>query len=57
MSKYTLMPAAKADLADVRDYYLEEGGHRVARQMVVEFVEAFRFLARALLAQDTCGRT
>jgi toxin ParE1/3/4 len=46
MSRYVLMPAAKEDLADIRNYYLEEAGHRVARQMVVEFVEAFRFLAR-----------
>ena len=30
----------------IRDYYLEEAGSRVARQMVVEFVAAFRFLAR-----------
>ncbi|MCC6366981.1 MAG: type II toxin-antitoxin system RelE/ParE family toxin [Bryobacterales bacterium] len=46
MSRYVLMPAAKEDLADIRDYYLQEAGWRVARQMVVEFVEAFRFLAR-----------
>ena len=46
MSGYVLMPAAKEDLADIRDYYLQEAGYRVARQMIVEFVEAFRFLAR-----------
>lgn len=46
MNRYILMPAAKADLAEIRDYYLEEAGYRVARQTVVEFVEAFRFLAR-----------
>ena len=47
MSKYILMPASREDLAaGNRDYYLEEAGYRVARQMVVEFVEAFRFLAR-----------
>ena len=46
MSRYVLMPAAKDDLADIRDYYLEEAGYSVARQMVVEFVEAFRSLAR-----------
>jgi plasmid stabilization system protein ParE len=46
MSRYVLMPAAQEDLADIRDYYLKEGGYRVARQMLVEFVEAFRFLAR-----------
>lgn len=46
MNRYVLMPAAKEDLADIRDYYLEEAGYRVARQMLVEFVETFRFLAR-----------
>lgn len=46
MSRYILMPAAQEDLADIRDYYLEEAGSRVARQMLVEFVEAFRFLSR-----------
>lgn len=40
------MPAAKDDLAGIRDYYLEAAGQRIARQMVVDFVEAFRFLAR-----------
>lgn len=45
MSRYVLMPAAKEDLTDIRDYYLEQAGYRVARQIVVEFVEAFRFLA------------
>ncbi len=46
MSTYVLMPVAKEDLVGIRAYYLEEAGYRVARQMVVEFVEAFRFLAR-----------
>ncbi len=46
MSGYFLTPAAQEDLSDIRDYYLEEVGRRVARQMLVEFVEAFRFLAR-----------
>lgn len=46
MSRYVLMPTAQEDLADIRDHYLEEAGYRVARQMIVEFVEAFRFLAR-----------
>lgn len=40
------MPAAKEDLTDIRNYYLEEAGYRVATQMIVEFVESFRFLAR-----------
>lgn len=43
MSTYVLMPVAKEDLVCIRTYYLEEAGYRVARQMVVEFVEAFRF--------------
>jgi antitoxin ParD1/3/4/toxin ParE1/3/4 len=46
MSQYVLMPAAQEDLIAIRDYYLEEAGSRVARQMLVEFVETFRFLAR-----------
>ncbi|MBN8733438.1 MAG: type II toxin-antitoxin system RelE/ParE family toxin [Acidobacteria bacterium] len=46
MSRYVLMPAAQDDLAAIRDYYLREAGYRVARQMLVEFVDAFRFLAR-----------
>jgi toxin ParE1/3/4 len=46
MSRYVLTPAAQEDLAGIRDYYREEAGPRVARQMLVEFIEAFRFLAR-----------
>ena len=46
MSGYILTPTAQEDLVRIRLYYLEEAGHRVARQMLVEFVEAFRFLAR-----------
>ena len=46
MSAYILTPTAQEDFTDIRNYYLEEAGYRVARQMVVEFVEAFRFLAR-----------
>lgn len=45
MSRYVLMPAAKEDLIDIRDFYLKEAGYRVARQMVAEFAEAFCFLA------------
>ena len=45
MSGYILTPVAQEDLADIRDYYPDEAGYRVARQMLVEFVEAFRFLA------------
>lgn len=47
MTGYILTPAAQEDLANIRDYYVEEAGHRVARRMLAEFVEAFRFLARA----------
>lgn len=46
MSQYVLMPAAQEDLVAIRDYYLEQAGYRVARQMLVEFVETLRFLAR-----------
>ena len=46
MSGYILTPTAQDDLTNIRDYYLEEAGYRIARQMLVEFVEAFRFLAR-----------
>ena len=45
MSGYFLTPVAHDGLVDIRDYYPEEAGYRVARQMLVEFVEAFRFLA------------
>lgn len=44
-SSYILTPVAQEDLVAIRDFYLDEAGSRVARQMVVEFVEAFRFLA------------
>ena len=46
MTDYLLIPVAQEDLAAIRDYYLEEAGYRVARQILVEFVETFRFLAR-----------
>ena len=46
MSGYILTPTAQEDLVSIRDYYLEEAGHRIARQMLVEFVEAFRLLSR-----------
>lgn len=36
MSGYQLTHVAQADLADIRDYSLEEAGYRVARQMLVE---------------------
>jgi toxin ParE1/3/4 len=45
MSRYVLMPAAKEDLIDIREFYSKEAGYPVARQMLAEFAEAFRFLA------------
>src|SRR5262245_10289005 len=46
MSRYRLTPSAQEDLVSIRDYYLEEAGARVARQILVELVETFRFLSR-----------
>src|SRR5450759_1628855 len=46
MSGFILTPTAQEDLTQIRDYYLEEAGPRVARQMLVGFMEAFRFLTR-----------
>ncbi len=46
MSRYVLSPAAQEDLLAIRDYYLEEAGYRAARTMLVEFVGAFRRIAR-----------
>lgn len=46
MSRYLLMPVAQEDLGSIRGYYLEEGGQKVARKMVSEFVAAFRWLAK-----------
>ena len=43
---YVLTPTAQDDLVDIRAWYQEEAGLKVARQMVVEFVNAFRLLAR-----------
>jgi plasmid stabilization system protein ParE len=47
MSGYILTPTAQEDLVQIRDYYVEEAGTRVARRILVEFVETFRFLARS----------
>ena len=44
MSGYILTPIAQEDLVAIRDYYLEEAGAHVARQMLVEFIQAFRFI-------------
>jgi len=46
MSRYILTRTAQEDLIAIRNYYVDEAGVRVARQMLVEFVEAFRFLGR-----------
>ena len=47
MRGYFLTPTAQKDLAHIRDYYLVIAGHRIARQMLMEFREAFRLLGRA----------
>ena len=44
MTDYLLIPVAQEDLVDIRDYYPDGAGYRVPRQMLVEFVEAFRSL-------------
>ena len=49
---YILVPVAQDDLVGIRDYYLEEAGPRVARQMLVEFVDAFRFLPAGAFVRD-----
>ena len=46
MSRYVLAPAAQEDLVAIRDYYLEEAGYRVARQMLAEFTKAFQTIAQ-----------
>jgi antitoxin ParD1/3/4/toxin ParE1/3/4 len=46
MKRYLLSPTAQEDLVHIRDYYLTVAGTRIARQMLAEFVEAFRFLAK-----------
>ena len=45
MSRYILAPAAQEDLVAIRDYYAEEAGHRIARQMLVELTKAFQTIA------------
>jgi plasmid stabilization system protein ParE len=46
MSGYVLTPTAQRDLMQIRDYYLEAAGTRVARKMLAELVANFRLLAR-----------
>ena len=45
MARYSLSLSAQEDLVGIRDYYLEHSGSRAARQILVEFVQAFRRLA------------
>jgi hypothetical protein len=40
------MAEAQEYSADIRDNYLDEAGNRVARRMLVAFVEPFQFLTR-----------
>ena len=46
MSRYTLSAVAQSDLVGIRDYYLDKGSPRAAREMLVELVKAFRTLGR-----------
>ena len=46
MSGYVLTPTAQQDLLQIRDYYREQPGYRIARQVLTEFVEGFQFLGR-----------
>ena len=46
MRGYILSPTAQEDLVAIRDYYLKEAGYRIARQILAEFVEAFRLIAK-----------
>ena len=43
--RYILAPEAQQDLQEIRDYYLEKAGARVARQALGEITHALRFLA------------
>jgi len=45
MSGYLLTLRARDDLRAIGDYYEAEAGPRVARKIVVQLVEAFRFPA------------
>lgn len=46
MSGYVLAPTAQEDLTAIRNYCFEKADARFARQMLVEFVKAFRLIAR-----------
>jgi plasmid stabilization system protein ParE len=43
--RYILSPEAKRDIEQIRDFYLEEAGARVARNVLGQITGALRFLA------------
>ena len=45
MTQFKLSPEAKADLTEIRDYLVDQGGQRLARYVLNEMGEAFRLLA------------
>ncbi len=45
MTRYALSPEAREDLIEIRNYLVGEGGRRLARYVLGEITEAFRFLA------------
>jgi plasmid stabilization system protein ParE len=46
MKGYRLSVPAQEDLSGILDYYFEEAGYGVARDMTAEFVGTFRTIAR-----------
>jgi plasmid stabilization system protein ParE len=46
MRGYILSVPAQEDLAGILSYYSEEAGYRISRKMAVEFVAAFRKIAK-----------
>jgi plasmid stabilization system protein ParE len=46
MPRYVLTTNAQHDLVSIYDYYLDHASPRITRQLLTEFVQAFRFLAR-----------
>jgi len=46
VKRYNLSAEAKQDLADIRAYLTEEGGARVARQVLKQIKDALDFLSR-----------
>ena len=47
MAGYILSPEARADLAEIRDYYLDRADARVARYVLGEITRAFRLLGNS----------